>query len=59
MEQRQVRFIDVTLRDGHQSVAATRMTTPQIMRVLERVNAAGFPILELWGGAVLDSCIRF
>ncbi|NJL03569.1 MAG: oxaloacetate decarboxylase subunit alpha [Chloroflexaceae bacterium] len=59
MEQQQVRFIDVTLRDGHQSVAATRMTTPQIMRVLERVNAAGFPILELWGGAVLDSCIRF
>ncbi|NJK81616.1 MAG: oxaloacetate decarboxylase subunit alpha [Chloroflexaceae bacterium] len=53
------RFLDVTLRDGHQSLAATRMTTDQIMRVLPMVNDTGYPILELWGGAVLDSCIRF
>lgn len=56
---KQVQFIDVTLRDGHQSLAATRMTTEQIMRVLKMVDEAGFPILELWGGAVLDSCLRF
>ncbi len=59
MEKRQVQFLDVTLRDGHQSLAATRMTTPQIMRVLKQVDAIGYPILELWGGAVLDSCLRF
>lgn len=56
---KQSKFIDVTLRDGHQSLAATRMTTEQAMRVLPMINDAGFPALELWGGAVLDSCIRF
>ena len=53
------KFVDVTLRDGHQSLAATRMTTEQAMRVLPMINNAGFPALELWGGAVLDSAIRF
>ncbi len=53
------KFIDVTLRDGHQSLAATRMSTEQAMRVLPMINDAGFPALELWGGAVLDSAIRF
>jgi pyruvate/oxaloacetate carboxyltransferase len=56
---RKVQFVDVTLRDGHQSLAATRMTTEQAMRVLKMVDDAGFAALELWGGAVLDSCIRF
>jgi pyruvate/oxaloacetate carboxyltransferase len=53
------KFIDLTLRDGHQSLAATRMSTEQVMRVLKMTNDAGYPRLELWGGAVLDSCIRF
>jgi pyruvate/oxaloacetate carboxyltransferase len=53
------KFVDVTLRDGHQSLAATRMTTEQAMRVLPMINDAGYPALELWGGAVLDSAIRF
>lgn len=52
-------FVDVTLRDGHQSLAATRMTTAQAMRVLPLLDRAGFTALELWGGAVLDSAIRF
>jgi len=54
-----INFNDVTLRDGQQSIAATRMTTPQAMRVLNVIDRAGFPCLELWGGAVLDSCIRY
>jgi len=54
-----IEFNDVTLRDGHQSTAATRMTTPQAMRVLPILADAGYRTLELWGGAVLDSCIRF
>lgn len=53
------RFIDLTLRDGHQSLAATRMSTEQIMRVLPMINDAGYTALELWGGAILDSTIRF
>jgi pyruvate/oxaloacetate carboxyltransferase len=56
---RKVNFVDVTLRDGHQSLAATRMTTEQALRVLKMIDDAGFAALELWGGATLDSCIRF
>lgn len=54
-----IHFHDVTLRDGHQSLAATRMTTEQTLRVLPFIDAAGYETLELWGGAVPDSCIRF
>lgn len=56
---RKVNFVDVTLRDGHQSLAATRMTTEQALRVLKMIDDVGYAALELWGGAVLDSCIRF
>lgn len=54
-----IKFYDVTLRDGHQSLAATRMTTPQALRVLPLIDAAGFENIELWGGAVPDACVRF
>ncbi len=54
-----IQFNDLTLRDGQQSIAATRMTTPQAMRVLPHLIEAGFPVLELWGGAILDSAVRF
>jgi oxaloacetate decarboxylase alpha subunit len=54
-----IRFTDLTLRDGQQSLAATRMTTPQALRVLKMIDDAGFASMELWGGATLDSSIRF
>lgn len=54
-----IQFTDLTLRDGQQSLAATRMTTPQALRVLNILEDAGFSTLELWGGATLDSCLRF
>lgn len=57
--QKKIEFIDVTLRDGQQSIAATRMTTEQALRVLPHLVEAGFPAMELWGGAILDSCVRF
>lgn len=56
---RRIQFTDVTLRDGQQSLAATRMATPQALRVLPLIDRAGFQALELWGGATLDSCVRF
>lgn len=56
---RKVQFCDVSLRDGQQSLAATRMTTEQCLRVLPLLNDAGYANLELWGGATLDSCVRF
>jgi pyruvate/oxaloacetate carboxyltransferase len=54
-----IRFTDLTLRDGQQSLAATRMTTPQALRVLKMIDDTGFASMELWGGATLDSSIRF
>ena len=54
-----IKFADVTLRDGQQSIAATRMTTEQALRVLKLLDKAGYETLELWGGATLDSCVRF
>ncbi|MBI9048985.1 MAG: hypothetical protein JEZ00_06190 [Anaerolineaceae bacterium] len=56
---KKIHFTDVTLRDGQQSLTATRMTTPQALKVLKKIDQAGFHRMELWGGATLDSCIRF
>jgi len=56
---RRVGFVDLTLRDGQQSLAATRMTTGQASRVLRIIAGAGYEAIELWGGATLDSCVRY
>lgn len=56
---KQIQFRDLTLRDGQQSLAATRMTTSQALRVIRTISDAGFPYLEVWGGATLDSAVRF
>ena len=57
--ERHINFIDTSLRDGHQSLLATRMSTEQCMRVLPMLKSSGYTILELWGGATLDAAIRF
>lgn len=54
-----VNLIDCSLRDGHQSLLATRMSTEQCMRVLPMLRDSGYNILELWGGATLDAALRF
>lgn len=56
---RQVRFVDTVLRDGHQSLIATRMTTKQMTPILNRMDAAGYHALEVWGGATFDACLRY
>jgi pyruvate/oxaloacetate carboxyltransferase len=50
---------DVTMRDGQQSLFATRMKQAQIDRILPIYKEAGFYALEVWGGAVPDSIMRF
>lgn len=52
-------LIDCSLRDGHQSLLATRMSCEQSLRVLPLIRDSGYSILELWGGAVLDASLRF
>ena len=54
-----VKIVDTTLRDAHQSLFATRMTTEEILSVAPILDKAGFYALEVWGGATFDSCIRF
>ncbi len=54
-----IEFADLTLRDGQQSLAATRMTTAQATGVLDIIRRVGYQAIELWGGATLDSCVRF
>ena len=54
-----VRFIDVTLRDAHQCLWATRMTTAMMEDIAPRLDNAGFEAIDLVGGAVFDVCVRF
>ena len=56
---RKILIRDLTLRDGQQSLFATRMSQPQIERVLPFYKEAGFYAMEVWGGAVPDSIMRF
>ena len=56
---KRVEFTNTVLRDGHQSLAATRMRTVQMLPALADLDALGFYQLETWGGATIDSCLRF
>ena len=55
----QVTFNNTVLRDGHQSMAATRMSTAQMLPAAPILDGMGFGALETWGGASIDSCLRF
>ncbi|HMK46325.1 MAG TPA: sodium-extruding oxaloacetate decarboxylase subunit alpha [Methanocella sp.] len=54
-----VRITDTILRDAHQSLAATRMRTEDMLPIVEKLDQVGFYSLEAWGGATFDTCIRF
>ena len=50
---------ETVLRDAHQSLIATRMTTDEFSDILEKMDKIGYHSLECWGGATFDSCLRF
>ena len=54
-----IKIVETSLRDGHQSLFATRMTTDEILNVLPELDKAGYYALEVWGGATFDTCLRF
>ncbi|HEY5827429.1 MAG TPA: pyruvate carboxylase subunit B [Hyphomicrobiaceae bacterium] len=56
---RTIRLIDVTLRDAHQCLWATRMTTAMMRDLAPRLDRAGFEAIDLVGGAVFDVCVRY
>ena len=56
---RKIGITETVLRDAHQSLLATRMTTEDMLPMLEKLDKVGFHSLECWGGATYDSCLRF
>lgn len=54
-----VKITDTTLRDGHQSLWATRMRTEDMLPVAEQLDQIGYHSLEVWGGATFDVCMRY
>ena len=56
---REISLIDVTLRDAHQCLWATRMTTAMMSQIAPMLDKAGFEAIDLVGGAVFDVCVRY
>lgn len=54
-----VKIVETALRDGHQSLFATRMTTEEVLLALKELDQVGYHALEIWGGATFDACLRF
>ena len=54
-----IRITETVLRDAHQSLIATRMTTDEMLPIVEKLDQVGYQSLECWGGATFDSCLRF
>ncbi|MBO4838437.1 MAG: oxaloacetate decarboxylase subunit alpha [Lachnospiraceae bacterium] len=56
---RPVKITETVLRDGHQSLIATRMTTEQMLPIIEEMDKVGYYSVECWGGATFDASLRF
>ena len=54
-----IKICDCTLRDGQQSLIATRMRIEDMLPILSKMDEIGFGAMEVWGGATFDSCLRF
>ena len=59
MEKKPVKIVETVLRDAHQSLIATRMTTDQMLPIIDKMDQVGYYSVECWGGATFDSCLRF
>lgn len=54
-----VKIVETVLRDAHQSLIATRMTTEEMVPILPKMDEIGYHAVECWGGATFDACLRF
>ncbi len=54
-----VKITETVLRDSHQSLIATRMTTEEMLPILPELDKVGYNALEAWGGATFDACLRY
>lgn len=56
---KKVKIMETCLRDGHQSLMATRLKTEEMLPIIETMDKAGYYSMEMWGGATFDAAIRF
>lgn len=59
MQKKKILITETVLRDAHQSLLATRMSTEDMLPILDKLDQVGFYSLECWGGATFDACLRF
>ncbi len=59
MEKRPLKITETVLRDAHQSLMATRLTTEQMLPIVEKMDKVGYHAVECWGGATFDASMRF
>lgn len=58
-EQKPLKITETVLRDAHQSLIATRMTTEQMLPIIDKMDKVGYHAVECWGGATFDASLRF
>jgi oxaloacetate decarboxylase alpha subunit len=58
-EKKPIKITETVLRDAHQSLIATRMTTDQMLPIVDKMDQVGFHSVECWGGATFDAALRF
>lgn len=58
-KQKPIKIVETVLRDAHQSLMATRMTTEQMLPVIDLMDQVGYHAVECWGGATFDTALRF
>ena len=59
IEKKPVKIVETVLRDAHQSLLATRMSTEQMLPIIEKMDQVGYYAVECWGGATFDTALRF
>ena len=59
IEKKPIKITETILRDAHQSLIATRMTTEQMLPIIENMDQVGYHSVECWGGATFDASLRF
>lgn len=58
-KKRPIKITETVLRDAHQSLIATRMTTEQMLPIIDKMDKVGYHSVECWGGATFDASLRF
>ena len=54
VQKKPVKIVETVLRDAHQSLLATRMTTDQMLPIVDKMDKVGYYAVECWGGATYD-----